>query len=135
MSYYFQSEPPTVDQLRYAWAFFKHKKPTHFDTAVKFRTIKESTAPEVAFLGRSNVGKSSLLNAVMGEAICHASSKPGRTKTMNFFAVGGEDGVGNAGRLLLVDMPGYGKGSHEEWGEEIMKYLTSRQQYVPRCVS
>ena len=129
-SYYFHSNPPTVEQLRYAWGFFRNTKPTFFDTAAKFRTIKESTTPEVAFFGRSNVGKSSLLNTLMGAQLCHTSSNPGRTKTMNFFAVGGEDGSGSPGRLLLVDMPGYGKGSHEEWGDEIMKYMSSSSQYV-----
>lgn len=47
---------------------------------------------------------------------------------MNFFAVGGEDGHGSPGRLAVLDMPGYGKGSREEWGPEIMKYLIGRKQ-------
>lgn len=49
---------------------------------------------------------------------------------MNFFAVGGEDGHGSPGRLAVLDMPGYGKGSREEWGPEIMKYLVGRKQYA-----
>lgn len=65
----------------------------------------------------------------MGRKICHTSSKPGRTKSMNFFAVGGEDQAGNPGKLVVLDMPGYGKGSREEWGPEIMKYLVGRRQY------
>ena len=97
-------------------------------SATNFRTIEILKIPEVAFLGRSNVGKSSLLNALMGKKICHTSSKPGRTRSMNFFAVGGEDGYGNLGRLAVLDMPGYGKGSREEWGREIMKYLLGRKQ-------
>lgn len=84
--------------------------------------------PEVVFLGRSNVGKSSLLNAVMGRNICHTSSKPGRTRTMNFFAVGGPDEAGSPGRIVVLDMPGYGKGSRAEWGPEITKYLVGRKQ-------
>ena len=75
------------------------------------------------------MGKSSLLNALMGQNICHTSNKPGRTRSMNFFAVGGEDSHGNSGKLAILDMPGYGKGSREEWGPEIMKYLTGRKQY------
>ncbi|KAL8671739.1 MAG: hypothetical protein Q9168_003761 [Polycauliona sp. 1 TL-2023] len=55
---------------------------------------------------------------------------PGRTKTMNFFAVGGEDEQGNPGRLTVLDMPGYGHKSRAEWGEEIMKYLVGRKQLV-----
>ena len=49
---------------------------------------------------------------------------------MNFFAVGGEDEQGNPGRLTVLDMPGYGHKSRAEWGEEIMKYLVGRKQYV-----
>ena len=48
---------------------------------------------------------------------------------MNFFAVGGQDGMGNPGKVVVLDMPGYGKGSREEWGNEIMKYLIGRKQY------
>jgi len=92
--------------------------------------VKVTNLPEVAFLGRSNVGKSSILNALMGRHICHTSSKPGRTRSMNFFAVGGEDGLGSNGKLAVLDMPGYGKASREEWGTEIMKYLTGRGKYV-----
>ena len=49
---------------------------------------------------------------------------------MNFFAIGGEDGRGSPGKLAVLDMPGYGKGSREEWGPEIMKYLVGRKQYA-----
>ena len=102
--------------------------PTLIDSATKFRTVKVSSMPEVAFLGRSNVGKSSLLNALMGKEICHTSKHPGRTRSMNFFAIGGQDPNGNPGKLALLDMPGYGKASREEWGQEIVKYLTGRKQ-------
>ena len=82
------------------------------------------TAPEVVFLGRSNVGKSTLLNAILGSKdLCHTSSKPGRTRTMNGISV-------NGGQLLVLDMPGYGKASREEWGKEIMKYLENRRAYA-----
>ncbi|KAI4104539.1 MAG: hypothetical protein LQ339_003842 [Xanthoria mediterranea] len=66
----------------------------------------------------------------MNKNMCHISKNPGRTKTMNFFAVGGEDEQGNPGRLTVLDMPGYGHKSRAEWGEEIMKYLIGRKQLV-----
>ena len=67
--------------------------------------------PEVAFLGRSNVGKSSLLNALAGVGgLARVSSDPGRTRVVNFFRVQGAEKPGGAGRgdLYLVDLPGYG---------------------------
>ena len=85
--------------------------------------------PEVAFLGRSNVGKSSLLNAILGKTICHTSKHPGRTRSMNLYSVGGADHKGHPKKLVVLDMPGYGKASRADWGEEIMKYLVKRKQY------
>jgi GTP-binding protein len=67
--------------------------------------------PEVAFLGRSNVGKSSLLNALAGtRGLARVSSAPGHTRLVNFFRVSGAQKPGGAGRgeLYLVDLPGYG---------------------------
>ena len=128
LSYHWDTAIPTHAQLRQAERFFLSHPPVLLHSTDKFRTVNPGTAPEVAFLGRSNVGKSSLLNALMGSKMCHTSSKPGRTKTMNFFAVGGEDNVGSPGKIVVLDMPGYGKGSRDEWGEEIMKYLVGRKQ-------
>ncbi len=129
-SYYWETAAPTPEQLWEAERFFSKAPPTLLFSSTEFRNVKATTVPEVAFLGRSNVGKSSILNALMGKEMCHTSGKPGRTKSMNFFAVGGEDGQGNNGKLAVLDMPGYGKGSREEWGLEIMKYLTGRKQYA-----
>jgi len=84
-------------------------------------------SPEVCFLGRSNVGKSSLLNALLCRNIAYTSSKPGRTKLMNAFAVGGSEDNGK-NRLVVLDMPGYGKGGRPQWGTQIMKYLEKRKQ-------
>ena len=127
-SYYWDTTAPSASDLKRAEKFFWSAPPKLLFSSTKFRDVKSTAVPEVAFLGRSNVGKSSLLNALMGRQICHTSSKPGRTRSMNFFAVGGEDGRGNSGRLTVLDMPGYGKGSREEWGPEIMKYLGGRKQ-------
>ena len=130
LAYYWDTAPPTATQLRRADKFFGAAPPKLLFSATKFWTVNRGAVPEVAFLGRSNVGKSSLLNALMGQKICHTSSKPGRTRSMNFFAVGGEDSRGNLGKMALLDLPGYGKGSREEWGLEIMKYFVGRKQYA-----
>lgn len=79
---------------------------------------------EVAFAGRSNVGKSSLINALTGrKALARTSSTPGRTQQINFFDLGG--------RLVLADLPGYGyarasKGRARAWTRLVMLYLKGR---------
>ena len=79
---------------------------------------------EVAFFGRSNVGKSSLLNALTGrKALARVSRTPGRTRAINFFAVGD--------RLMLVDLPGYGyaavsQAETRRWGQTVSFYLSRR---------
>jgi GTP-binding protein len=87
-------------------------------------------APEVAFLGRSNVGKSSLLNALVGSKQAHVSSTPGRTQAINFFAL--RDSAASAQPVLLfADLPGYGyakisKSVSAEWPKFIEPYLALR---------
>ncbi|KAI9806053.1 MAG: GTP-binding protein [Piccolia ochrophora] len=120
-AHYWDTTAPTPSQLAQADTFFTTHAPKLVWSSPKFRVIPASEMPEVAFLGRSNVGKSSVLNAVLGRHICHTSRKPGRTKTMNAFDVG-------SNRLTVLDMPGYGAGSRPEWGEEIVKYLRERKQ-------
>lgn len=129
LCYYWDTLPPDVSQLNYADKFFVPSKhsPVKLWSASKFLTTPlSSVQPEVAFLGRSNVGKSSLLNAIMGKDMCWTSSKPGRTREMNAFGIGGTKG--GESKIVLLDMPGYGKGSRPEWGIEIMKYLQRRRQ-------
>jgi len=86
--------------------------------------------PEFAFLGRSNVGKSSLINSLLGQKIAHVSSTPGRTQTINFIGIY-DKLTQPAPKLLLVDLPGYGyaKISREissEWPKFIEPYITER---------
>lgn len=86
--------------------------------------IPPPTLPEVAFIGRSNVGKSSLINALLGRRdMARVSNTPGRTQELNFFDLGG--------RLMLVDMPGYGyaeapRSKAAEWSDLIRIYLKGR---------
>ncbi|KAL2840562.1 P-loop containing nucleoside triphosphate hydrolase protein [Aspergillus pseudoustus] len=129
ISYYWDTEIPSAPQLNYADKLFAPSRhsPIKLWSASKFRTTPiSSTEPEVAFLGRSNVGKSSLLNAIMGKEICWTSSRPGKTREMNAFGIGGTKG--GESKIVLLDMPGYGKASRPEWGVEIMKYLQGRKQ-------
>jgi GTP-binding protein len=129
LSYYWDTRIPNESQLAYADKFFTPSRhsPVKIWSASKFRTTPlSSLEPEVAFLGRSNVGKSSLLNAIMGKEMCWTSSKPGRTREMNAFGIGGTKG--GESKIVLLDMPGYGKGSRTEWGVEILKYLQGRRQ-------
>ena len=92
--------------------------------AQKLEQLPPSELPEVAFCGRSNVGKSSLVNALTGQtALARVSTTPGRTKQLNFFNLGG--------RLALVDMPGYGyaqaaKSVKEDWQGLMFDFLRGR---------
>ncbi|KAJ5259523.1 hypothetical protein N7478_012504 [Penicillium angulare] len=129
LCYHWDTKQPTPEQLAFAEKLFvpSRHSPLKLWSASKFRTAPlSSIEPEVAFLGRSNVGKSSLLNAIMGQEICWTSSKPGRTREMNAFGIGGTKG--GESKVVLLDMPGYGKASRAEWGMEILKYLQGRKQ-------
>ena len=96
-------------------------------SAPSLNFLPEPDYPEIAFAGRSNVGKSSLINAVTGrKAIARASVIPGRTQELNFFE------VGEPTRLRRVDMPGYGFAKApvkvvERWRRMVRDFLRGRQ--------
>lgn len=95
-------------------------------SAVRPDQYPKTNYPEVALVGRSNVGKSSLTNVLINRRnFAHTSSQPGKTQTLNFYAV--ED------QLYFVDVPGYGyakvsKKERERFGQMIEQYLTQRNQ-------
>jgi GTP-binding protein len=92
--------------------------------AALIEDVPQTRLPEIAFAGRSNVGKSSLVNALTGrKTLARVSNTPGRTREINFFNL--------AGRLILADLPGYGyarvsKADHARWTETIFAYLRGR---------
>ena len=84
--------------------------------------------PEYAFIGRSNVGKSTLINTLLGRKnLARTSSEPGKTQTINFYKING--------RMYLVDLPGYGyakasKEVTEKWGKMIQRYFAESDQLM-----
>ena len=84
--------------------------------------------PEIAFLGRSNVGKSSMINSLLGaRGLARTSSTPGRTQSLNYFLINR--------KFYFVDLPGYGyarapRNIRESWGEFVTDYLAKREPLV-----
>ncbi len=97
-------------------------------TAVRYDQYPPSDMPEIALVGRSNVGKSSLINCLTNRKnLARTSSTPGKTATINFYSIGD--------RYRLVDLPGYGyakrsKEERESWGRMIEGYLAKRENLV-----
>ena len=97
--------------------------------AVKKEQYPESGPMEIAFAGRSNVGKSSLLNLITGRRkLARISSSPGKTRTINFYSI-------NDDCFRIVDLPGYGyakvsKAETQKWGQMIEEYLIERPNLV-----
>ena len=103
--------------------------PDHFPAEAR-----TANAPEVAFLGRSNVGKSSLINKLLGSKEAKVSSTPGRTRAINFFALHEGTPAKHHQRpaLIFADLPGYGyakisKSISAEWPSFIEPYLQERE--------
>lgn len=98
-------------------------------TAVSFEQYPDTLVPEIAFVGRSNVGKSSLINCLTNRnKLARTSSTPGKTATINFYQIQND-------RYRLVDLPGYGyakvsKTEQEKWSAMIDTYLSKRYNLV-----
>ncbi len=99
------------------------KKVEFIKSAVKPKDYPPPTKPEVAVVGRSNVGKSSLINAIFKRSIAKVSANPGKTRLINFFSLND--------KIYFVDLPGYGyaavsKKEREKWKEMIENYFYNR---------
>ena len=118
------SDDTTSDQDIEAGRVLFAQECSYVTSAVDSASLPKPNLPEISFAGRSNVGKSSLLNALTNrKSLARTSTMPGRTRQVNFFDLGG--------RLGLVDLPGYGyarapKQVVREWTELIEFYLRGR---------
>ncbi len=108
----------------------KLKKAQFIKSVSNYKDLYQSDYNEVAFVGRSNVGKSSLINLIANNKnLAKTSSLPGRTRLINYFLINDE--------FLLVDLPGYGyakasKQEQETWGDLMGKYLTTSKNL--KCI-
>ena len=104
--------------------FFIKNPPVFKAGAISEKDLPINNIKEIAFIGRSNVGKSSLINVITNSKIAIVSKTPGRTKQLNFFQI--------KDKLTIVDMPGYGyakasRNEVENWNNLIFNYLLSRR--------
>lgn len=99
-------------------------QPKFVTSATKLEECPPASLPEICFAGRSNVGKSSLINTLLNKKnIARTSNVPGKTQQMNYYQIGDE--------FFMVDLPGYGyakvpKKERERWGKNIREYLLER---------
>jgi GTP-binding protein len=109
--------------IKRADEFFVKNQPVFKIGAVEYESLLTNNLKEFAFIGRSNVGKSSLINAITNSKIAIVSKTPGRTRQINFFQIGN--------KLMIVDMPGYGyakagKSEVKNWNNLIFEYISKR---------
>lgn len=109
-------------------------------SAVKTAQYPEDNLPEIAFIGRSNVGKSTLINSLTRrKGLARVSSTPGKTQTINFYEIDAKRGEPlTRSKLFFVDLPGYGfartaQHSKEQWSAFIGKYLEDSQPLRVVC--
>ena len=114
--------------IRFVQSFF-------VKSAVEPADYPASAYPEFAFAGRSNVGKSTLINLLTGQnSLAKTSGTPGKTRLLNFFLIRWKDDVAETeGRLQLTDLPGYGfaevgLAEQEKWRKMINRYFEEREQ-------
>ena len=125
------ADEPDAEALEAGRLLFA-KECTFLRGVVRLDGLPEPRLPEIAFAGRSNVGKSSLMNALTGrKTLARTSNTPGRTREINFFELGGA--------LLLADLPGYGyakapKTQIKGWNRLVRDYLTGRPNLRRLCL-
>ena len=116
-------------------------KSEYITSAVSIKTCPEELLPEIVFVGRSNVGKSSLINSLTNrKSLARTSGTPGKTQTINFFRVefSTKHQPLTTNRFYLVDLPGYGyaktsKTNRKLWAKFIDEYLSSRRDIKFVC--
>lgn len=121
------------------WDIIRSK---YLTSAVRANQYPTDGLPEVAFIGRSNVGKSSLINSLCRRnGLARVSSTPGKTQTINFYDLEAkriEEGIDERAHFFLVDLPGYGfaktnHGNRDQWSTFIGKYLSESENLALVC--